>query len=100
MHGCSPLEPEAELDHLPLPLGKRVERSLDVLAAQPNRGGVERRLGLLVLHEVTELRLLFLADRLLEETGSCAMRRTSRTSSVVISSSTAISSGRGSRPRR
>src|SRR3989442_1296959 len=34
------------------------------------------------------------------ETGSCDMRRISRTSSVVISSSSAISSGLGSRPRR
>ena len=34
------------------------------------------------------------------EIGCCAMRRISRTSSVVISSSSAISSGRGSRPRR
>src|SRR5439155_172429 len=34
------------------------------------------------------------------ETGCCAIRRISRTSSVDISSSSAISSGRGSRPRR
>ena len=34
------------------------------------------------------------------ETGSCAMRRISRTSAVVISSSSAISSGLGSRPSR
>ena len=34
------------------------------------------------------------------ETGCCAIRRISRTSSVVISSSSAISSGRGSRPSR
>ena len=34
------------------------------------------------------------------ETGSCAIRRISRTSSGVISSSSAISSAFGSRPRR
>ena len=34
------------------------------------------------------------------EIGSCDMRRISRTSSVWISSSSAISSGSGSRPRR
>src|SRR5439155_1737516 len=59
-------EPEAELDHLPLAVGQRVERPLDVLAAELHRRGVERRLGLLVLDEVAELRLLLLADRLLE----------------------------------
>ena len=36
------------------------------LTAELHRGGVEGRLGLLVLHEVAELRLLLLADRLLE----------------------------------
>ena len=35
-------------------------------AAQLQRCGVERRLGLVVLHEVAELGLLFLTDRLLE----------------------------------
>src|SRR5215510_370072 len=62
-------EPEAELDHLPLAVGKRIERLLDVLAPQLNGGGVERRLGLLVLDEVAELRLLLFADRLLERDG-------------------------------
>src|SRR2546421_2379165 len=63
------LEPEAQLDHLPLPLGERGERVLDVAPPQRQRGRVERRLGLLVLHEVPELGLLLLADRLLERDG-------------------------------
>src|SRR5205807_10612486 len=49
------LQPEAELDHLPLALGQRLERLLDVLPAQRQRGRVERRLGLVVLDEVAEL---------------------------------------------
>src|ERR671923_96523 len=56
----------AELDHLPLPLGEGVERALDVFPAERQGGGVERRLGAVVLDEVTELALLLLADRLLE----------------------------------
>src|SRR5919198_3638488 len=39
------LEPEAQLDHLPLALGQRLERLLDVLAAQRERGLLVRRLG-------------------------------------------------------
>src|SRR3954451_15294418 len=63
------LESEAELDHLALALGQRAERSLDVLAPQRELRGVVRRLGLVVLDEVAELRLLLLADRLLERDG-------------------------------
>src|SRR2546423_15698242 len=48
------LEPEPQLDHLPLPLGKRGERALDVAPPQRQRRRVEGRLGLLVLHEVAE----------------------------------------------
>src|SRR6185437_13601449 len=60
------VETEAELDHAPLALGERGERTLDVRAAECERRGVERRLGLLVLDEVAELGVLLLADRLLE----------------------------------
>src|SRR5438105_4645511 len=60
------LQAEAQLDHLPLPLWERREGVLDVAPPQRERRRVERRLGLLVLHEVAELRLLLLADRLLE----------------------------------
>src|SRR5205085_1554448 len=60
------LEPEAKLDHLPLTLRERRERVLDVPASQRQGRRVERRLRLLILHEVPELRLFLLADRLLE----------------------------------
>src|SRR5207248_325928 len=60
------LQAEAELDHLALALRQRVERLLDVLAAQRERGLLVGRLGRLVLDEVAELGLLLLADRLLE----------------------------------
>src|SRR5207237_8049909 len=60
---------EAQLDHLALALGQRSQRQLDVLAAQRERGGVERRLRLLVGDEVAERGLLVLADRLLQRDG-------------------------------
>src|SRR2546421_583040 len=60
------VQAEAKLDHLPLAHGERAERHLDVLATERELGRVERRLGRLVLHEVAEGRILFLADRLLE----------------------------------
>src|ERR687896_116156 len=53
-----PGEPEAELDHLALAIWQRVECTLDVLAAEGQRGRVERGLGLLVGDEVAELGLL------------------------------------------
>src|ERR1700693_93465 len=45
-------EPDAELDHLAVTLGQRGQRVLDVLPAERDLGGVEGRLGLLVLDEV------------------------------------------------
>src|SRR5581483_1215202 len=62
-------EPEAQLDHLALALGQRAERVLDVLAPERELRGVERRLGRLVLDEVAERGLLFVADRLLQGDG-------------------------------
>src|SRR4249919_4081209 len=64
--GLLALQAEAKLDQLALALGQRVERAIDVLAAERRGGRVERRDGLLVLDEVAELGLLLLADRLLE----------------------------------
>src|SRR5436190_18278296 len=63
------LEAEAELDHLALSLRERLQRLLDVLTAERQRGLLVGRLGQLVLDEVAELRLLLLADRLLERDG-------------------------------
>src|SRR5215207_7216853 len=60
---------EAHLDHLPLALGQRVERAADVLLAEVLRRGLERRRRGLVLDEVAQLRLLLVADRLLEGDG-------------------------------
>src|SRR5262245_57446492 len=48
------VEPVAQLDDPALPVGKRRQRELDVLAAQRQRRGVERRLGRLVGDEVAE----------------------------------------------
>src|SRR4029077_21265448 len=45
-------EAVAELDHAPLALGERFQRALDVLAAQVERRGVERRRLAVVAHEV------------------------------------------------
>src|SRR6266540_5427816 len=56
----------AELDHESFPLRQRVERLLDVVAPERERGGVERRLRLLVGGEVAEGGLLVIADRLVE----------------------------------
>src|SRR5437660_902874 len=61
-----PEQPEAQLDHLTLAFGQGGQRVIDVLAPQRQRRRVERRLRRLVLDEVTELGLLFFADRLLE----------------------------------
>src|SRR5918995_414555 len=60
------VESVAQLDHAPLPLGQRLQRELDVLAAERERGRVERRLRLLVGHEVAQGGVLLFADRLLE----------------------------------
>ena len=60
------MEAEAELDYLAFALGQRGQRVLDLRALQRDRGLLERRLGQLIFNEVSELRLLPLADRLLE----------------------------------
>ena len=59
-------EAEAHLDHLALALGQRGQRAAQVLPAQVLGGLLERRLGGLVLDEVTELGVVLLADRLLQ----------------------------------
>src|SRR5215211_1530922 len=64
--GLVALEPVAHLDHLALAPGQRVERAADVLAAEVLARQLEGRLGGLVLHEVAELGVLLLTDRLLE----------------------------------
>src|SRR5207253_11019984 len=48
------LQPEPQLDHLPLALRQRLERLLDVVAAQGQRRLLVRRLRGLVLDEVAE----------------------------------------------
>src|SRR6266508_963667 len=63
------MEAEAELDYLALALGQRGQRVLDLRASQRDRGHLERRLGQLIFDEVTELRVLLLADRFLERDG-------------------------------
>src|SRR5438067_2193527 len=59
-------EAEPQLDRLPLALGQGGGRRLDVRAAERQRGHLVRRLRILGLDEVAELRVLLLADRLLE----------------------------------
>src|SRR5229473_462347 len=63
------MEAEAELDYLALALGQRGQRLLDLHASQRDRGHLERRLGQLIFDKVSELRVLLLADRLLERDG-------------------------------
>src|SRR5713101_3373025 len=63
------MEAEAELDYLALALGQRRQRLLDLRASQRDRGLLERRLGQLIFDQVSELRVLLLADRLLERDG-------------------------------
>src|SRR6266508_4352868 len=63
------MEAEAELDYLALALGQRGQRVLDLRALQRDRGLLERRHGQLIFDEVSELRVLLLADRLLERDG-------------------------------
>src|SRR3972149_5296472 len=48
------LEPEPELDHLALAVRQRLERAVDVLAAEVERGGGEGAFGEVVLDEVAE----------------------------------------------
>src|SRR5919198_2916660 len=62
-------QPKAQFDHAPLALRQRRERVLDVLAPKRQRRVLVWRLDLVVLDEVAELRVLLLADRLLERDG-------------------------------
>src|SRR5215208_1566860 len=59
-------EPVAELEHAPLAVGEVLERLAQRLLRQKVGGAVEWRLGLLVRDELAELRLLLVADGLLE----------------------------------
>src|SRR5207247_5390332 len=60
------LEAEAELEDAALPLGQRVERAADALAAERLLGLVERIRGLAVGEEVAELALVVRADGLIQ----------------------------------
>src|SRR4029077_8677517 len=59
-------ESEAQLDHSALARAKRGENVLDLVAEHRLRGGLERRNRHLVLDEITQVRILFLADGRLE----------------------------------
>src|SRR5262249_61541082 len=59
-------QPEAELHPGGAGGGGRREPLVDVGGTERQRRRVERRLGLVVLDEVAELRILLLADRLLQ----------------------------------
>src|SRR4051794_23635367 len=56
----------AQLQHSPLPVGEVLERLAQGFLGEQVRGPIEGGLGLLVGDELTELRLLLVADRLLE----------------------------------
>src|SRR4029079_8531526 len=60
------VEPEAELEDAPLPLGKRVEGLAHALAAKRLFGLVERIGSLAVREEIAELALVVRADRLVQ----------------------------------
>src|SRR5215216_3459693 len=55
-----------ELEHAPLTVGEVLERLPQSFLGEDLRGALVRRLGSLIGDELTELRLLFVADRLLE----------------------------------
>src|SRR6478609_9390280 len=63
------VEPEAQLEDPPLPLGERVERLADVLAAEGLLGLVERIRGLAVGEEISELALVVRTHGLVERDG-------------------------------
>src|SRR5438445_2239417 len=63
------LEAEAQLEDPPLPLGQRVERTPDALAAERLLGLLERVRGLAIREEVAELALVVRADRLVQRHG-------------------------------
>src|SRR4029079_4733619 len=64
--GTPVLEAEPELQHASLATGQRVEHRLDLLLQELVRRGLGRRKCPAILDEVTEVRILFLADRRLE----------------------------------
>jgi hypothetical protein len=64
--GVLAAEPVTELEHAALAVGEVLQRLFEGLFGQQVRGPVERALGLLVGDELAELRLLLVADRLLE----------------------------------
>src|ERR671910_1846874 len=62
-------EPVAELEHAPLTIGEVLERLAQRLLREDVRRALVGRLRLLVGDELAELRLLLVADRLLERDG-------------------------------
>src|SRR5262245_12014065 len=66
-------EPVAELEHATLAVGEVLEGLLQRLLGEQLRGALEGRLGTLIRDELAELRLLLVADRLLE--GDRRLRR-------------------------
>src|SRR4051812_8416007 len=63
------LEAEPQLENAPFPLGQRVERLADVLAAKGLLGLLERIRGLTIGKEIAELALVVRADRLVQRDG-------------------------------
>src|SRR5712692_8309470 len=59
-------EAKTELDHAPLAWDKGIEGGLDRKLEHGDRGGVRGGRGLLVLDEIAELGILFMADRCLQ----------------------------------
>src|SRR5690606_40455786 len=64
--GVSVADAVAELDDLALAVGQRLEHGLDAVLEHLARGAHDRALGLVVLDEVAEVRVLALADRAVE----------------------------------
>src|SRR5207302_10380654 len=60
------VEPEAQLEDLPLARRQGVEHPLQLLLQHRERGGLRRREGVLILDEVAEVAVLLLADRRLQ----------------------------------
>ncbi len=62
--GLAPVQAEAQPEDLPLPLVQAVQHFRDLIAQQRHRSGIEWRDGGLVCHQVTQLGVAVLAERL------------------------------------
>src|SRR6266567_8932787 len=60
------IQAKAQLQHLALALGQAIEHILHLLFEQLMAGGIRRRQGRVILDEIAEMTIIFLADRRLQ----------------------------------